>query len=84
MKGAMRLRVALYLAQALVYCCSKDRPFYHDLNASRVLFDQVTGDFFSFGCRVVASLVTCPLFAIRSSQSALHRKEIPDCPVLAL
>ncbi|XP_062015355.1 serine/threonine-protein kinase BSK5-like [Rosa rugosa] len=40
MKGTMRLRVALYLAQALVYCSSKGRPLYHDLNASRVLFDQ--------------------------------------------
>ena len=41
MKWAMRLRVALYLAQALVYCGSKGRALYHDLNAYRVLFDQV-------------------------------------------
>ncbi|KAL6203334.1 hypothetical protein ACLB2K_027034 [Fragaria x ananassa] len=40
MKGAMRLRVALHLAQALVYCSSKGQPLYYDLNASRVLFDQ--------------------------------------------
>ncbi|KAL3531750.1 hypothetical protein ACH5RR_005271 [Cinchona calisaya] len=37
---AMRLRVALYLAQALEYCSSKGRALYHDLNAYRVLFDQ--------------------------------------------
>lgn len=40
MKWAMRLRVALYLAQALEYCTSKGRGLYHDLNAYRVLFDQ--------------------------------------------
>ncbi|KAA8543804.1 hypothetical protein F0562_022019 [Nyssa sinensis] len=39
MKWAMRLRVALYLAQALDYCSSKGRALYHDLNAYRVLFD---------------------------------------------
>ncbi|GJS36828.1 serine/threonine-protein kinase BSK5-like protein [Tanacetum coccineum] len=37
---AMRLRVALYLAQALDYCSIKGRSLYHDLNAYRVLFDQ--------------------------------------------
>lgn len=41
MNWAMRLRVALYLAQALEYCSSKGRSLYHDLNAYRVLFDQV-------------------------------------------
>ncbi|KAK6152495.1 hypothetical protein DH2020_015130 [Rehmannia glutinosa] len=40
MKWAMRLRVALYLAQALEYCSTKGRALYHDLNAYRVLFDQ--------------------------------------------
>ncbi|KAJ7980788.1 Kinase family protein [Quillaja saponaria] len=40
MKWAMRLRVALYLAQALEYCSSKGRVLYHDLNAYRILFDQ--------------------------------------------
>ncbi|XP_057778052.1 serine/threonine-protein kinase BSK5 isoform X4 [Salvia miltiorrhiza] len=40
MKWAMRLRVALYLAQALDYCSSRGRALYHDLNAYRVLFDQ--------------------------------------------
>ncbi|TKY67400.1 serine/threonine-protein kinase [Spatholobus suberectus] len=40
MKWAMRLRVALYLAQALEYCSSKGRALYHDLNAYRILFDQ--------------------------------------------
>ncbi|XP_050214906.1 serine/threonine-protein kinase BSK6 isoform X2 [Mercurialis annua] len=40
MKWAMRLRVALHLAQALEYCSSKGRALYHDLNAYRVLFDK--------------------------------------------
>jgi hypothetical protein len=46
MKWAMRLRVALYLAQALDYCSSKGRALYHDLNAYRVLFDQVHSSVF--------------------------------------
>ncbi|KAL3845385.1 hypothetical protein ACJIZ3_002788 [Penstemon smallii] len=37
---AMRLRVALYIAEALDYCTSEGRPLYHDLNAYRVLFDE--------------------------------------------
>lgn len=41
LKWAMRLRVGLYLAQALEYCSSKGRALYHDLNAYRILFDQV-------------------------------------------
>ncbi|RWW23378.1 hypothetical protein BHE74_00053585 [Ensete ventricosum] len=36
----MRIRVALYLAQALEYCSSRGRALYHDLNAYRVLFDE--------------------------------------------
>ncbi|XP_048230151.1 serine/threonine-protein kinase BSK7 [Ricinus communis] len=40
MKWAMRLRVALYLAQALEYCTGKGRALYHDLNAYRVIFDD--------------------------------------------
>ncbi|RVX09002.1 putative serine/threonine-protein kinase [Vitis vinifera] len=40
MKWAMRLRVALYLAQALEYCTSKGRALYHDLNAYRIVFDD--------------------------------------------
>ncbi|KAA3490238.1 putative serine/threonine-protein kinase isoform X1 [Gossypium australe] len=38
---AMRLRVALFIAEALDYCGSEGRPLYHDLNAYRVLFDEV-------------------------------------------
>lgn len=41
MKWAMRLRVALHLAQALEYCTNKGRALYHDLNAYRVVFDDV-------------------------------------------
>ncbi|GFP86948.1 probable serine/threonine-protein kinase at4g35230 [Phtheirospermum japonicum] len=37
---AMRLRVALYIAEALDYCSREGRPLYHDLNAYRVLFDE--------------------------------------------
>lgn len=42
MRWAMRLRVALYLAQALEYCTSKGRALYHDLNAYRIVFDDVS------------------------------------------
>lgn len=37
---AMRLRVALNIAEALDYCNKEGRPLYHDLNAYRVLFDE--------------------------------------------
>ncbi|MQL94345.1 hypothetical protein Taro_026988 [Colocasia esculenta] len=40
MKWSMRLRVVMYLAEALEYCTSKGRALYHDLNAYRVLFDD--------------------------------------------
>ncbi|CAN6710695.1 unnamed protein product [Malus baccata var. baccata] len=36
----MRLRVALYIAEALDYCSTEGHPLYHDLNAYRVLFDE--------------------------------------------
>lgn len=42
MRWAMRMRVALCLAQALEYCTSKGRALYHDLNAYRVLYDDVS------------------------------------------
>jgi hypothetical protein len=42
MKWPMRLRVVLYLAEALEYCTSTGRALYHDLNAYRVLFDDVS------------------------------------------
>ena len=38
---AMRMRAALYVAQALDYCSSKGRALYHDLHAYRVVFDAV-------------------------------------------
>eukprot|EP00249_Psilotum_nudum_P022995 c28717_g2_i2 orf=390-1415(-) len=40
MQWAMRLRVALYLAQALEHCANQGHSLYYDLNAYRVLFDQ--------------------------------------------
>lgn len=42
----MRLRVALSIAEALDYCSTEGRPLYHDLNAYRVLFDEVIRIFF--------------------------------------
>ncbi|KAL5706227.1 non-specific serine/threonine protein kinase [Ranunculus cassubicifolius] len=36
----MRLRVALYIAEAIDYCTTEGGPLYHDLNAYRVLFDE--------------------------------------------
>lgn len=49
----MRLRVVLYLAEALEYCTSKGRALYHDLNAYRVLFDEVGILATSFLCHVI-------------------------------
>ncbi|KAK1438628.1 hypothetical protein QVD17_04437 [Tagetes erecta] len=40
MKWAMRLRVALYLAEALEYCTNNGRALYHDLHAYRIVFDE--------------------------------------------
>ncbi|KAL9251976.1 Serine/threonine-protein kinase BSK1-like protein [Drosera capensis] len=40
MEWPMRLRVALYIAEALEYCSSEGRSLYHDLNAYRILFDE--------------------------------------------
>lgn len=37
---SMRLRVSLYIAEALDYCGTEGFPIYHDLNAYRVLFDE--------------------------------------------
>ncbi|RXI04599.1 hypothetical protein DVH24_038873 [Malus domestica] len=39
---AIRLRVALNIAEALDYCSSEDRPLYHDLNSYMVLFDEMS------------------------------------------
>ncbi|KAJ0694288.1 putative protein kinase RLK-Pelle-RLCK-XII-1 family [Helianthus annuus] len=44
---AMRLRVALCIAEALDYCSTEGCPLNHDLNAYRVLFDAVMS-FFQF------------------------------------
>lgn len=41
MQWAMRLRVSLYIAQALEHCANSGLRLYHDLNAYRVLFGQV-------------------------------------------
>lgn len=65
MKWPMRLRVALYLAQALEYCCSKGRALYHDLNAYRILFDHVRSPYISILLFVVLEF----LFTSRFSYS---------------
>lgn len=41
----MRLRVAYFIAQALDHCNAENRKIYHDLNAYRVLFDEVHNNF---------------------------------------
>lgn len=48
----MRLRVALYIAEALDYCSNEGHPLYHDLNAYRVLFDEVI---LSLICRYIVA-----------------------------
>ncbi|XP_010530338.1 PREDICTED: probable serine/threonine-protein kinase At4g35230 isoform X2 [Tarenaya hassleriana] len=40
MEWAMRLRVALFVAEALEFCSLNERRLYHDLNPYRVLFDE--------------------------------------------
>lgn len=35
------MRVAYHMAQALEHCTAENRKIYHDLNAYRVLFDEV-------------------------------------------
>ncbi|KAL8172135.1 hypothetical protein V2J09_023939 [Rumex salicifolius] len=40
LEWAMRLRVALYIAEALDYCSGEGRQLYHDMNAYRILFDE--------------------------------------------
>lgn len=37
----MRVRVGCHIAQALDHCNTENRKIYHDLNAYRVLFDEV-------------------------------------------
>jgi len=41
MQWGMRVRAALYVAQALDHCSNNNLRLYHDLNAYRVMFDQV-------------------------------------------
>ncbi|KAK6916793.1 Serine-threonine/tyrosine-protein kinase, catalytic domain [Dillenia turbinata] len=40
MEWEMRIRIAIYLAEALGYCHSMSSVVYQELNADRVLFDQ--------------------------------------------
>lgn len=57
MKWTMRLRVVHYLAEALDYCTSKGRDLYHDLNAYRVLFDNVSIFLCFISCQVFISCI---------------------------
>lgn len=82
MKWAMRLRVALYLAQALDYCSSKGRALYHDLNAYRVLFDKVFRPLHSFGYCPLSRASALLYFTY--NESILDRMVIPGSPALAL
>lgn len=58
----MRVRVAYYIAQALGHCNAQNRKLYHDLNAYRVLFDEVVHfklthpPLFIFLCHIVSFL----------------------------
>lgn len=82
MKWAMRIRVALYLAQALEYCTSKGRALYHDLNAYRIVFDDVSTElprlYFSFSFL----LVNVYLIYLIIGFFLCHRMVIPDCHAL--
>lgn len=44
----MRLRVAYHVAQALDHCSVENRKIYHDLNAYRILFDEVSFEVYFF------------------------------------
>ena len=73
----MRLRVALCIAEALDYCSSEGRPLYHDLNAYRVLFDEVLQPFFFSGFDI------CFIERIDNFVNAFGRMVILDFHVLA-
>lgn len=77
MKWAMRLRVVLHLAEALEYCTSKGRALYHDLNAYRVLFDEVKFLSLSIFLHFLESLLDPFIHAIDS-----YRKVTQDFRVL--
>lgn len=55
----MRLRVSLYIAEALDYFSTEGRRLYHDLNAYRVLFDEVFFLKFSIYSEVFLLHVLC-------------------------
>lgn len=82
MRWAMRLRVALYLAQALEYCSSKGRALYHDLNAYRVLFDQVMVVSYTNILLRFSNLLYCFSFLILVR--LVNRMAIRGCLALAL
>ena len=82
MKWAMRLRVALYLAQALEYCSSKGRALYHDLNAYRILFDQASG-FFDEICLCCLMNLICLSSGNVTCVLDLSRMLTPGYPALA-
>lgn len=58
---AMRLRIGLYIAEALQYCNDEGSPLYDDLNADRILFDEVGTQFIHLFCKLIIDM----LFFIR-------------------
>lgn len=87
MKWAMRLRVALYIAQALEYCTGKGRALYHDLNAYRIVFDYVSAKFLSVllfhfcaFVQVFRHVLLIQFFPL--GRFASYRMAIPDCRAL--
>ena len=58
MPWEMRVRVAYYIAQALDHCNAVNQKIYHDLNAYRILFDEVRNKcFLWFFCFYKVELV---------------------------
>lgn len=58
----MRVRVAYYIAQALDHCNTENRKIYHDLNAYRILFDEV--------CLWICNEESC--YFIQSIMNVIH------------
>ncbi|KAF5202283.1 Kinase family protein [Thalictrum thalictroides] len=60
----MRLRVTHYIAQALDHCNTENRRIYHDLNAYRILFDEVVYVFY-FSCYLYQIYVNVSRITVR-------------------
>jgi hypothetical protein len=80
----MRLRVAYYIAQALDHCNAENRKIYHDLNAYRILFDEVcsrllaalglkTTTCFSATFCVVVALLLSKVYFVKVAKHCLRK-----------